>query len=260
MKKVSIITVVFNGEDTIERTIKSVLKQTYPEIEYIIIDGQSTDQTMQIVKQYQKQISQIVSEPDQGIYDAMNKGLDLASGDVIYFLNADDFLIDQQAVEKVVDLFEERQVQVVSSDIKIADQTNELLYISKRDYTQANFRQGKKIVHQALFVDNQAFEQVGNFNTDFSLAADFDLECRLTKANCAGTHLSQTLCQFNADGASSNLAHSYYQTCLIIEKYFGAFPSLSYAIKKSFVFIGLSLVTKIFSDRQVLRLTKWIKS
>ena len=122
--KVSIITVVWNNKNTIKDAIDSVLNQTYKDIEYIIIDGASTDGTVEIVQSYGGKVSKFVSEPDKGLYNAMNKGVALSTGDVVGILNSDDFYIDEFVIEKVVKEFEEKNVDSVYADLVYVEPKN----------------------------------------------------------------------------------------------------------------------------------------
>lgn len=106
--KVSIITVCYNSQATIENTIKSVISQTHSDIEYIIVDGKSGDNTLEIVNKYQDKIAKVISEPDQGIYDAMNKGIKVATGDIVGILNSDDYYVDSEVVSHIVKAFDEK--------------------------------------------------------------------------------------------------------------------------------------------------------
>jgi glycosyltransferase involved in cell wall biosynthesis len=115
--KISIITVVWNNKETIKDAIDSILNQTYKDIEYIIIDGASTDGTIEIVKSYGDKITKFISEPDKGLYDAMNKGIKLATGNIIGILNSDDFYIDKFVIEKVIKTFKEKQVDSLFADL-----------------------------------------------------------------------------------------------------------------------------------------------
>ncbi|MEM5831420.1 MAG: glycosyltransferase family 2 protein, partial [Candidatus Aenigmatarchaeota archaeon] len=114
--KISIITPSFNSEKTIEETIKSVLSQTYNDIEYLIIDGGSRDRTLEIVDKYKDKISKIVSEPDKGIYDGMNKGIKLATGEIVGILNSDDLYFDESVIENVMKAFKENQIDCLWGD------------------------------------------------------------------------------------------------------------------------------------------------
>jgi glycosyltransferase involved in cell wall biosynthesis len=123
--KVAIITVCLNSEKTIEQTIRSVINQTYPNIEYIIIDGESTDGTLEIIDKYKDKITKVINEKDHGTYDAMNKGLKFDSGDIIYFLNAGDYLYDFSIIEKIVSLFtKDNSLEMIYADVIYYDETN----------------------------------------------------------------------------------------------------------------------------------------
>ncbi|NIQ17074.1 MAG: glycosyltransferase, partial [Candidatus Dadabacteria bacterium] len=125
--KISVITVVYNAEDTLEQTIMSVYGQSYNEIEYIIIDGSSSDATLSIINKHRDKISHVISEPDQGIYDAMNKGINISTGDVVGFLNADDLYYENNVVEKIIRCFETDSVDACYGD---------LVYVSKNNLSK----------------------------------------------------------------------------------------------------------------------------
>lgn len=179
--KVSIITVVFNGVRTIKDTIESVLSQSYQDIEYIVIDGGSTDGTLEILTEYQGKISKCVSEPDNGVYDAMNKGLKLAAGDCIAFLNADDFYASTNAVLSIMEAFETMNVDAVYGDIVYIDKHNEnklVRYWKAGKYKNGSFFYGWVPPHPAFFCRKQAYDKYGYFKSDFRIAADFELMLR----------------------------------------------------------------------------------
>ena len=119
--KVSIITVSFNAENTIEDSIKSVLAQAYPDIEYIIIDGKSTDKTVDIIEKYRGKIHYFISEPDYGIFNAMNKGIKAATGDILYFLNTNDYIFDEKVIEDVVKFFQKTKATMIFGDMSFID-------------------------------------------------------------------------------------------------------------------------------------------
>ena len=198
--KVSIITVSLNAEETIERTINSVLGQTYPEIEYLIIDGKSTDNTMEIVNKYASRIHYICSEPDSGIYNAINKGIEKSSGEIIGILNSDDFY-DSNAVKNAVESFIKYDSDVVYGEIKT----------QKRD---GEFRNGKMfpfcdlpikmvINHPTCFIKRSAYNKVGVYDESFKIAADYDLICRLAINGCSFTYNEKILAYFSDMGISS---------------------------------------------------------
>eukprot|EP01137_Pigoraptor_chileana_P014138 Opistho-2@68415 len=135
--KVSIITVCYNSAKTIEKTIQSVISQTHPDIEYIIIDGLSSDQTLQIIEQYREGISILVSEKDKGMYNAMNKGITLATGDIVGILNSDDFFSSDTSVADIVSAFEENNSEAVFGDIAFVSPTD--LQKKIRHYSSRSF-------------------------------------------------------------------------------------------------------------------------
>ena len=171
--KVSIITVCFNSEKTIRDTIESVLSQDYLNIEYIIIDGSSTDGTMNIIQEYEARINTIISEPDKGIYDAMNKGLKLATGDAIGILNSDDYFEYSSVISDVVNCFKSNtKASLVIGDLVFVDSLN--LQSIVRHYSSKKFkpwklRFGWMPPHPATFILHSAYEKVGYFSLDLKL-------------------------------------------------------------------------------------------
>jgi glycosyltransferase involved in cell wall biosynthesis len=182
---VSIITVSFNSAMTIEKTIESVKNQSYKNIEYIVIDGNSTDHTMNIIQKYAF-ISKIVSEKDKGIYDAMNKGLALANGDMIAFLNSDDHYLNEYVVQKVVDIFMVHQVDAVFGDVGYFSLTKHLKLsrrYSSRNFSSDKLKNGLMPAHPSLFMKKKIFNAYGIFDSNFKIAGDFELIARIFKSN-----------------------------------------------------------------------------
>lgn len=184
--KVSIITVVYNNVDTIGSAINSVLGQTYSDIEYIIVDGGSTDGTLDVIESYGHKIDLIISEPDQGIYDAMNKGLSMATGDIIAFLNSDDFYPGEQVIERVVAEFKGADIDAVFGDLHYvhADDTNKVFrsWVSGT-YKAGSFLYGWMPPHPTFFVKKSVYTRFGNFNTALKSAADYELMLRFVHVN-----------------------------------------------------------------------------
>lgn len=183
MKKpmVSIITVVWNNKDTIKDAIDSVLNQTYKDIEYIIVDGASTDGTVEVVQSYGDKIAKFVSEPDKGLYDAMNKGIALATGDVIGILNSDDFYIDQYVIENIVKLFEEKEIDSLFADLIYVRPENldkTVRYYDSSQFKPEKFAYGWMPAHPTFFVKKSAYDKYGLFKTDYKIAADYELLVR----------------------------------------------------------------------------------
>lgn len=196
--KISIITVCFNSEATIENTLKSVGEQTYKDIEYIIIDGGSTDGTCGIIEQYLPYITTFVSEPDNGIYDAMNKGLDRATGDYVLFLGSDDRLMDKDVIKNVVN-----NISTNKGDVFYGDVYREV----RKDYYCGKFNRYKlavkNISHQAIFYPRFIYKK-NRYNTDYSVFADYyyniHLFCRFKY-----TYIGICVSVFN-DNSTSNVA------------------------------------------------------
>ena len=163
---ISIVTVCFNSENTIKDTIDSVLNQTYGNIEYIIIDGGSIDGTVEFVQSYGDKIARFVSEPDKGIYDAMNKGIALATGDIIGILNSDDFYIDELVIEKVVKEFE-RNIDCLYADLVYvrSENLNKVVrYYDSSHFSPQKFAYGLMPAHPTFFVKKDIYERYGVIN------------------------------------------------------------------------------------------------
>ncbi len=170
---VSIITACLNAENTIEQTIQSVIKQTYPKIEYIIIDGNSTDGTLDIIKKYEDHIAKWISEPDSGVYDGMNKGIIHSTGDILCFLNSGDLLYDKDTINNVVDRFSNKNVYGVYGNVEVLNdyRKDKLIRGCKVTPNKLLYRH---ICHQALFVRRFLFDEIGMFSTAFKLASDHE--------------------------------------------------------------------------------------
>jgi glycosyltransferase involved in cell wall biosynthesis len=180
--KISVVTVCYNSAEHIADAIRSVDAQTWPHIEHLVIDGASKDDTLAIVRSHSRPERTVVSEPDKGIYDAMNKGLRLATGDVIGFLNSDDFYADPQALERVAQAFSDPQVDAVYGDIVFVsreDETRVVRLWTSRPHTQGLCATGWMPPHPSLYVRRSAYEQHGDYDTAFPAAADFEMALRL---------------------------------------------------------------------------------
>lgn len=179
--KVSIITVTYNSSSTIKYSIESVLSQDYNNIEYIIIDGDSKDNTLDVINKYSKNVSVIISEPDKGIYDAMNKGIENATGDIIGILNSDDFFTSNNIISKVVKAFKENDIDAIYGDIHFVD-SNDLnktvRYYSSSIFRPFLFRFGLMPAHPSFYVKSSCYDQFGNYSLNYKIASDFDLLVR----------------------------------------------------------------------------------
>lgn len=184
-KKITIITVVYNNVTTIANAIESVLSQTYANIEYIIIDGMSTDGTLEIINEYAPKISILISEKDNGIYDAMNKGLKLATGDVIGILNSDDLYANNSILNDVMYQFNlDQNLDILYGDLVYVkhDNTNNIVrtWISKPYYPKF-FENGSVPPHPSLFLSTKVYQDAGYFNLKYRLAADYEFMLRIFK-------------------------------------------------------------------------------
>jgi glycosyltransferase involved in cell wall biosynthesis len=205
--KVSIITVVYNNYKTIADTIESVLQQTYDDIEYIVVDGASSDGTVEIVQQHLSQISKFVSEADGGLYEAMNKGISLATGDVIGFLHADDFFSSSNVVSQIVSAFQECETDSIYADLVYVDRLN----VSKivRNWKSGQFNKRKFLYgwmppHPTFYVKREIYERLGVYNTTFKSAADYELMLRyLYKHNISTTYIPKCFIKMRRGGKSN---------------------------------------------------------
>lgn len=181
MIKVSIITVVYYN-DFIETAIKSVVEQDYPSIEYIIINGGSTEQTLQKIHTYDSYIHKIISEPDLGIYDAINKGLKLATGDIVGLLNADDLLVDNHVITNIVKNFnKDEELEAVFADVMFVaqhDLNKVLRYYSTKYFKPWMFKLGFQPAHPTFYARRNLFLKHGYYNIKYKIAGDFELMLR----------------------------------------------------------------------------------
>ena len=188
--KESIITCTYNSAATIADTIRSVNAQTYPNIEHIIVDGLSKDNTLEIVKQYARERQIIKSEKDNGIYDAFNKGIRMATGDIIGVLNSDDFFTSNNIIEQVVNAFDKENIDAVYGDIHFvnSDNLNKCVrYYSSKSFRPWMMRMGFMFAHPSFYVKREYYENLGLYKTDYKIAADFELLLRFVvknKINC----------------------------------------------------------------------------
>ena len=184
--KISIITVVFNAELYIESCIQSVLAQSYDDIEYIVIDGASTDRTLSIIEKYRSKIQIFISEKDDGLYDAINKGISLATGNVIGILNADDLFASHDVIEKVSEIFlHQPNIDGVYGDLNyIHPQTRKIIRKWRsKSTTYLDINQGWMPAHPTLYLKKTLFNKFGNYALDLGTAADYDLILRYFYTN-----------------------------------------------------------------------------
>lgn len=180
---VTVVTVCFNASQTISNTIKSVAQQTYTGIEHIVIDGNSHDGTQKIIQTYSDSIDCFISEPDQGIYDAMNKGIKLASGDVITFLNADDVFANEHIVQNAVDALKHSGAALTFGNVQFFDGERMVRHYSSRNFKPWKLRFGWMPPHPGSFAKRELYQNFGLFTTKLRIAADYELYVRWLLVN-----------------------------------------------------------------------------
>jgi glycosyltransferase involved in cell wall biosynthesis len=205
--KISIITVALNSRTHIEGCIQSVLNQTYKDIEYIVVDGGSTDGTREIIRKYEDKIAHWISEPDKGMYDAMNKGIELATGDVVGFLNSDDIYVDRDVLGKVLREFEREDVDSVYADLVYIAQKNPdkiVRYYRAHNFNPRMFAYGWMPPHPTFFVKRNCYERFGLFRTDYTIAADYELLARfIGKHTITYQYLPEIIVKMRTGGRST---------------------------------------------------------
>jgi len=204
--KISIITVCYNAEKTIENTIRSVISQTYKYIEYIIIDGASTDGTLNIIKRYKDNIDVLVSEKDNGIYDAMNKGIKEASGDIIYFLNADDRFIKNDIVKIAASYFKQNpEIGILLGKVEFINKSRTAdIYFDRFKFHPKNKIEllKKSQPQQCIFIRKSSFDNIGLFDTGYKICSDWDWLLRFYNSSLKISFTNEIFALYNCQGRS----------------------------------------------------------
>ena len=205
--KISIITVCFNSQQTIKATIKSVLNQSYKQVEYIIIDGASTDNTIKIINEFSNSIDVFVSEGDAGIYDAINKGITKSSGDVVGLLHADDVFDNKSVVGNVMRLFDEN-IDMIYGDINYVDRKdiNRVIRRWKSDsYTKGKFKWGWMPPHTGFFIKKSCYTKYGLYNLSLGSSADYELMLRMFEVyNLKSKYIPLNITKMRVGGISNS--------------------------------------------------------
>ncbi len=225
MPKISVITVVLNDKKHIESTIQSVIHQTFTDIEYIIIDGGSTDGTLDVIKKYEKQISQLISEPDKGLYDAMNKGLRLASGEYVLFLNSGDKIFDNQTLEKI---FQLPQADIYYGDAQIVDEQGNVKGLRRlrppEKLSWKDLRKGMLVSHQAFIAKKSICPE---FDMKYKFSADYDWMIKVLKKASNIVNTKMIIVKYLDGGLTKkNLIKSLRERFEIMAKNYGFVPTL----------------------------------
>ncbi len=201
--KISVITVCYNAARTIERTIHSVIEQGYPNLEYVLVDGGSTDNTIEIISKYKDKINSFISEPDNGIYDAMNKGLFMATGEWVVFLNADDVFLDG-ALHHVAEAILQNPEAIIGEAYTTENLAGKMRIRRLTPVVTAQtVYYGQPFCHQALFLRRSVYQKLGGFDTSYRIVADYDYTLRLFEYKFRYHILEQPLVLFTTEGLSS---------------------------------------------------------
>jgi glycosyltransferase involved in cell wall biosynthesis len=206
--KISIITTTYNSAETLQKTFDSVKEQNFDNIEYIVIDGGSSDETSTLIKQNEAIISKWISEPDKGIYDAINKGIKLASGDVIGLMHSDDFFADKNVISKVAAAFGSKSgLEAVYGNLNYVDRTDPDKIIRKwisQEYDDSLFYSGWMPAHPTFYLKRSCFEKYGVYNTAFQISADYELMLRmLLRHQVKSTFLDLVMVNMRVGGESN---------------------------------------------------------
>jgi len=210
--KVSIITITYNSAKTVRDTLQSIANQSYKNIEHIVVDGASKDNTLDIVREFPN--VKVLSEPDEGIYDAMNKGVAMTTGDIVGILNSDDFYSNNDIIQTVVDTFIKEKVDSVYGDIVFVN-PDDLNKVTRR-YSSANWYPEKMAAgympaHPSFFVKRIHYEKIGNFKVDYAISADYELLIRFLYVNRISYHyINEALVTMRTGGASNQSLKSVY--------------------------------------------------
>lgn len=203
--KISIITITYNSLKTLPRALESVQSQTYPDIEHIIVDGASTDGTREMIEAYAAKHKNVhwVSEKDNGIYDALNKGLRMATGDVIGFLHSDDVLYSSDSIGQIVDALESSQADVAYGDLQYCNGDKVVRRWKSNAFDPRALKFGWMPPHPTLYVRREVYEQVGKYDEWFRISADYDMILRIFTAGYKTCYIPEVLVKMNTGGASN---------------------------------------------------------
>ncbi len=205
--KISVVTVTYNSEKYLSSAIDSFINQTYTNKELLIVDGGSVDGTIDIINEYSLQIHKFISEPDHGMYDALNKGIHMATGDVIGFLHSDDLYASPYVLEKVAKVFQDQRTHSVFGDlvyVRTTDSEKVIRYWKSSPYSFRKLKTGWIPPHPALFIKRECYLKWGTFDTYFDIAADYDLMLRFLGTNgMSAYYLPEVLIKMRIGGKSN---------------------------------------------------------
>lgn len=205
--KISIITVTYNSAETIADCITSVANQTYGDIEHLIVDGASTDDTVELIEAQAGEFVKILSEPDNGLYDAINKGIILATGDIIGILHSDDLYASNDILEQVVERMEMLNADILYGDLLYVDRDNAdkiIRYWESKDFSQKQLSRGWMPAHPTVFARKEVYDKWGSFDLQYKIAADYDFLVRILQDNSLNVeYLPEVITKMRVGGASN---------------------------------------------------------
>ncbi|SHE34633.1 glycosyltransferase [Fodinibius roseus] len=218
--KISVITICFNNEQEIRDTIESVVDQAYDEIEYIVVDGNSMDNTMAIIREYSEHINTIISEPDEGMYDAINKGFRLATGDVVGLIHAGDRLFDDQVISRIAEHFISNDIDAMYGHSILVNKEDEPVRVNKSpEFRKSLFKVGWMPSHQSVYIKKEVIERLGNYRTDLGGSADYEFVLRYFYFNDLKVkRLDAYILRFAMGGRSTSNYHKIFKSQAIQKK------------------------------------------
>ena len=247
--KISIITTTYNSAATVKDTLLSVNEQPYHDIEHIIVDGASKDNTLEIVKEFGKRVAKLISEPDKGIYDAMNKGIRAATGDVIGILNSDDFFSSNDVLSVVAKTFQENKIDALYGDVHFVNPDNlnkKVRYYSSKLFKPSLFRLGFMPAHPSFYMKRECYQKHGLYSLDYKIASDYDLLIKyLYKERINYQYLEKDFVTMRTGGISTKNIHSRLLLNKEIIK-----ACRKYGIKTNLFLLSLKYFYKIFELRK----------
>lgn len=203
--KISIITITYNSAKTLSRALESVQSQTYPDIEHVIVDGASTDGTKSLIEHYARQHNNVrwISEKDSGIYNALNKGIAMSTGDIIGFLHSDDMLFSPRSIEQIAAAFEDPEVDVVYGDLEYCNGERVTRRWKSNTFNPRSLKYGWMPPHPTVYVRKEVYNQVGEYDEWFRISADYDMMLRIFTAGYKSRYLPEVLVSMEVGGASN---------------------------------------------------------
>lgn len=250
--KFSLVTVSYNSTKTISDTIQSVLNQTYNDIEYIIVDGNSKDNTVEIIKEYEPKFNgrmHWISEPDKGLYDAMNKGIKMATGDVVGIINSDDFFSSSHVISDIVDCFKQNDIDALYGDVKFVNPDNlnkNVRYYSSKIFRPELFRFGFMPAHPSFYMKREMYIKYGLYELDYKIASDYDLLIRcLYKYKIKYKYLSSCFVTMRTGGVSTE----NWKSRIVLNKEIVK-ACKEYGIYTNMFFLSFKYLYKIFELRK----------